>query len=75
MSYFIIKYDILIDGKNKTSYHKNIENSKNKEVINVYTEHLTSYAIKAKKFYIKEEAYKIGELFKSHFQKPQIIEL
>jgi len=76
MNYYVIQYTCLINKVYETLYHQDIKRCRNKYTMNVYTEHLTSNAYKANKFYDKDEAYKVAQMFnKPPIQSCKIIKL
>ena len=56
-----------VNGKVGTYYHENITPQKNNQAMNIYVEEVTIEKKKAKIFFDKEEAEKIGVLFASKF--------
>ena len=73
METYIIRVRTKINGKFKTCYHENITPTKRKDVMNVYTEHLTGTKKKAKIFYDKEEAEKVMKMFSHEFSTGEVI--
>jgi len=73
MDKFKIKIKCKINGYFKTFYHEDISNQKNNEVMNVYAEHITDKISKAKVFYDKDEAERIGKLFDNDYHVSEVI--
>jgi len=63
MDTYIIELQTKVNGKIQKGYHQKISESKRKDTMNVYVEHITTDKKEAKRFFDKEEAIKIGNLF------------
>lgn len=63
MEKFIIQYDMKVDGKRIVAYHQDIEANTSKETMNAYVEHLTKDRSRARRFFQKEEAIRIANVF------------
>jgi hypothetical protein len=65
MDKFIIEYKSRVNGVDKTTFHEKISitDPNRLDVMNVYTEHISSDKSKAMVFYIREEAEQVCALF------------
>jgi hypothetical protein len=76
MDKFIIEYKSKINGEEKTTFHEKISitDPDRLDVMNVYTEHISSDKSKAMVFYIREEAEQVCALFnRIHIHKGTVI--
>lgn len=76
MKKFIIKYTSKINGEIKTTFHEKISitDENRLDVMNVYTEHISSNKSKAMVFYTREEAEKVCSMFGNNFHVGEVVE-
>ena len=73
MENYIIEIRMKVKGNVVTYYHEDIISQKNNQVMNMYVENITSERKKAKVFYDKQEAERIGVLFSSKHQVASVL--
>lgn len=72
MSNYIITYNTKINGENKIYFHESISVNENLSTNNVYVEHITFNKKLAQKFFDRDEAKKVANLFSNDFHIPLI---
>ena len=66
---------MLIDGNKRTMYHEKLELNNRKDVMNVYTPHVTEDKKKALVFYDEDEVQKMSHFLCTTFCSAKVIPL